>query len=251
MVNRDDEQFLYNLILELSSMGAPIVFKGAMILKYLQDVYGNPSGLNRNTRDVDGDWIGDPPTMNYLYTMLDTAIRRLGYTNFELNVTREWAEKKSVGFSLRIPDYNIVVGIDLSVKKNIFSTVYTGVNGINFLGQTMDKIIADKIVVLTHKTVCRRIKDFIDLYILSFMYCDSFNAIMRAINMSGNQIGLADTFRTHADDMRHAYSKYRNESSKLDFDIVYKRVYIFAYPFLQSSTYLAKDLQWNEVSGWS
>lgn len=63
MARNNEEEFLYNLMIKMYELRAPIVFKGAMILKAVQRVYGNPTGLVRETHDIDGDWIGDTPSM--------------------------------------------------------------------------------------------------------------------------------------------------------------------------------------------
>lgn len=52
------EVFMYKLMTSLNNMNAPIVFKGAMVLKAVQMKYGNPSGIERETHDIDGDWVG-------------------------------------------------------------------------------------------------------------------------------------------------------------------------------------------------
>lgn len=241
--------FMFNLIIKLSRLGAPIVFKGAMVLKTLQVTIGNPSGLIRDTKDIDGDWVGDPPTMEFLYKLLCTAVRQMGYPSFDVKVTREWAEKRAAGFEISDGD-KFTIGLDISIKHNPFSTTYIISDGVSFVGQTMDKIIADKIVTVTSRTVCRRIKDFIDLYILSFMYSGSFNQVIQVINMTGNQIGKGDTFRYHVDDMIHAYSKYKNSASRLDFNVLYPRVNAFVSVFIDNHNYIQPDMYWNVDRGW-
>ena len=54
-------EFLYNVMEELSKAGVPIVFKGAMVLN-LAIRNNNPSKVERLTRDIDGDWVGEGPT---------------------------------------------------------------------------------------------------------------------------------------------------------------------------------------------
>ena len=51
----DIEVFMYKVMNSLYNMNAPIVFKGAMVLKAIQYSTGNPSGLTRETHDLDGD----------------------------------------------------------------------------------------------------------------------------------------------------------------------------------------------------
>lgn len=54
---------MYDLMTQLNGMGMPIVFKGALVLKAIQHTYGNPSELERETKDIDGDWTGQAVTM--------------------------------------------------------------------------------------------------------------------------------------------------------------------------------------------
>lgn len=53
MINNAEEKFLYDLMTKLYNLGIPIVFKGAMVLKVIQFAYGNPSGIERETHDLD------------------------------------------------------------------------------------------------------------------------------------------------------------------------------------------------------
>lgn len=55
-------EFLYIVMEELSKAGVPIVFKGAMILNpAIRN--NNPSKVERATRDIHGDWVGEGPTI--------------------------------------------------------------------------------------------------------------------------------------------------------------------------------------------
>lgn len=55
-------EFLYRVMEELSNADIPIVFKGAMVL-HLAIRGNNPSNVKRMTTDIDGDWVGELPTM--------------------------------------------------------------------------------------------------------------------------------------------------------------------------------------------
>ncbi len=51
-------EFMYRVMEELSNAGIPIVFKGAMVLN-LVIRENNPSKVERMTKDIDGDWVGE------------------------------------------------------------------------------------------------------------------------------------------------------------------------------------------------
>lgn len=53
MARNNEEEFLYALMTKMYELRAPIVFKGAMILKAVQHIYGNPTGLVRETHDIE------------------------------------------------------------------------------------------------------------------------------------------------------------------------------------------------------
>ena len=69
-------EFLYRVMEELSEAGVPIVFKGAMVLNLVIQK-NNPSKVERLTRDIDGDWIGDGPTMEQMKDTLETAVKKV------------------------------------------------------------------------------------------------------------------------------------------------------------------------------
>lgn len=74
-------KFLYRVMEELSNAGIPIVFKGAMVLN-LVIRENNPSKVERMTRDIDGDWVGEFPTMEEMEKALRKALwmfRLIGY----------------------------------------------------------------------------------------------------------------------------------------------------------------------------
>lgn len=77
----DIELFMYRVIQSISSMGAPVVFKGALVLKLLQMQTGNKSGLIRETKDIDGDWVSGKPSTEYLRQVVETAVKRAGYND--------------------------------------------------------------------------------------------------------------------------------------------------------------------------
>ena len=69
-------EFLYRVMEELSNAGVPIVFKGAMVLNLaIRD--NNPSKVERATRDIDGDWIGEFPTMEEMEITLRNAVKEV------------------------------------------------------------------------------------------------------------------------------------------------------------------------------
>ena len=63
-----------------------------------------------------------------------------------------------------------VASVDLSVRKNPFCRPYFFyVNGISINGASLSKMLSDKICAVSGENVCRRMKDILDVYVLSFI----------------------------------------------------------------------------------
>lgn len=102
---------------------------------------GNPSGIERETHDLDGDWINGKPSMGYLTSVFQTAVNELGYP-LVVEAYRSYREKRSAGFNFRrLDDNSIFTSMDLSIRENNCSQLYSYISGISFCGQTVDKIV--------------------------------------------------------------------------------------------------------------
>ena len=230
------EVFMYSIMTSLYNMNAPIVFKGALVLKAVQYRTNNPSGLIRETRDIDGDWIGTKPSMLYLTNLLQSAVLNSGYSNIIVVAIREYGERKSAGFIFRDAITNEdIVSMDLSIRSNTEGQLYSFVNGISFIGQNVNKIVTDKIIVVSSSQVMRRVKDIIDLYILSYSWCGYNTDIINLSKHLSKHIDTFEKFINSKHDLAHAYSRYKNKASVLDFNLVYNRVYSFLSPFIVNS----------------
>lgn len=77
----------------------------------------------------------------------------------------------------------------------------------------------------------RRIKDVIDLYILSYCWDGSKKELITLSKSLGKVLGDFECFKTRYADLEHAYNKYNNSATTLHFNQVYNRVCIFLAPF--------------------
>ena len=62
------EKLMYQVLERISKADTPIVFKGALITKLILAENGY-TALERQTKDIDANWIGLPPSMNALYCL--------------------------------------------------------------------------------------------------------------------------------------------------------------------------------------
>ena len=115
-------EFLYRVMEELVNAGVPIVFKGAMVLNLaIRD--NNPSKVERATRDIDGDWVGESPTMQEIESALRNAVKKTD-SSLDIQIIRVFGERKSAGFKIINENGEKVASIDLSVRQNRFCKPY-------------------------------------------------------------------------------------------------------------------------------
>lgn len=243
----DEEKFLYRLMTVLYNNNVPIVFKGALVLKVIQYQYGNPSGVERETHDLDGDWVGTAPSMQYLTNILQTAVDSLGY-NMRVEACREYGNKKSAGFNfIRLDTGDLFVTMDLSIRVNNCLQLYSFIDGITFCGQSINKIIVDKISVCASKLIFRRIKDIIDLYILSYCWKGYSKDLVELSLYLQRPFDDLSRLANCYEELEHAYSRYRNKASILSFNIIHQRVVKFLLPFSNkdNNNYYWDGNNWN------
>ncbi len=115
-------EFLYSVMEELVNAGVPIVFKGAMVLNLaIRD--NNPSKVERATRDIDGDWVGESPTMQEIESALRNAVKKAD-SSLDVQIIRVFGQRKSAGFKIINENGEKVASIDLSVRQNRFCKPY-------------------------------------------------------------------------------------------------------------------------------
>ena len=215
--------FLYRVMEELSRAGIPIVFKGAMILN-LVIRENNPSKVERMTRDIDGDWVGEFPTMEEMGKALRNAVQRVD-SSLDIQISRTFAERKSAGFKIVNELGEKIASIDLSVRQNQFYSNYISyVNGVSITGASLSKMLSDKIYAISGKNVCRRMKDVLDIYVMSFITKISTDELYWIWMENGRELGNFEAYKTQMTELNEAYDKMKGIRNKPDFIEVYQRV---------------------------
>lgn len=215
--------FLYSVMEELSKAGVPIVFKGAMVLN-LAIRSNNLSKVERVTRDIDGDWVGESPTMEKMEKALQSAVKKVD-SSLDIQINRVFGEKKSAGFKIVNENKEKIASIDLSVRQNRFCEPYISyVNGISINGASLSKMLSDKIYAISGENVCRRMKDVLDIYIISFITEIDVDELHQIWKETGRKIGNFEAYRTKSAELKEAYDKMKGIKNKPDFFEVYYRV---------------------------
>lgn len=221
-------EFLYRVMEELSNAGIPIVFKGAMVLN-LVIRENNPSKVERMTKDIDGDWVGEFPTMEEMEKALRNAVEKVD-SSLNIQVNRIFGERKSAGFKIVNGNGEKVASIDLSVRQNRFCSRYISyVNGISITGASLSKMLSDKIYAISGQNVCRRMKDVLDIYIMSFITKINTNELYQIWKETDRELGNFEAYKTQKTELNEAYNKMKGIRNKPDFIEVYQRVSNIVY----------------------
>lgn len=222
-------EVLVRFVEELSMLRAPIVFKGAVVLKTAVANLG--LGTDRSTQDVDGDWVGAPPTMQQLEALVQSAALRVD-SSLVVKTKRAYGEGRSAGFVVLGVDGKQYFSVDISVKQNQFYQGYFTMHGMHFVGASPQKMFADKVAAVSSNRIFRRIKDVYDLYLLSsiagYTVADTYNVY----RVTHRQLEGFNAFKTRINEQRHAYGKLTGVTNKPDYIVVYNRVYHFIEPFI-------------------
>lgn len=215
--------FLYRVMEELSNAGVPIVFKGALVLN-LAIRENNPSKVERATRDIDGDWVGELPTMEEMEKALRNAVIKID-PSLDVQTNRVFGERKSAGFKIINQNEEKIASIDLSVRQNRFCRPYISyVNGVSIEGASLSKMLSDKIYAISGENVCRRVKDVLDIYVISFVTQIDTDELYQIWKETGRELGDFKAYKTHCKELNEAYNKMKGIKNKPDFNEVYDQV---------------------------
>jgi hypothetical protein len=228
----DSEKLMYDVMTAIANSDVPVIYKGAMITKLiLQENHFND--FARETQDIDASWADEnPPPMERLTTMLNSALFPLGLNAV---VKREYGEKMSAGFKVvdTVGDTKLSIDIDMRAAVDIRTYQY---GSVTFQGVTPNNVVGDKISVVSSDKVFRRAKDLIDLYALAQCVTVKSTEIRGIWQRECRVIGTFDAFRNRQDELRHSYEKLRRVDTKPEFDIIYGYLTHFLEPFIEGKT---------------
>ena len=246
----DREKQMYDFIGRLSKTKSPLVFKGGLITKLILDE-GNYNSIQRNTVDIDANWIDTPPTMKELTEIISNALGELNDT-FTVVPFREYNEKKSAGISFidkRTNQKSFSIDIEMS-PVNDTRTYYYGNMCIS--GIVPQEVITDKICAIsTDKVYKHRFKDFIDTFALSHCVEIGTEEFLYRMEQRNKLLGNFDGLLNHKSDMIHAYDKMKRLNVRPDFDMMYNDVCDFIRPFMDihmmNARWNCQSREWENV----
>lgn len=226
------EKKLYMIMDAMTRSDLPIVFKGAMITKMILKEK-NFTKIERFTQDIDANWIGHAPSMEYLVKSIDKSIKMVN-SNWVAIGSREYGNECSAGIKIVDESTNrVVTKMDIDVKpiNNYGISYFYG--DMRFKGTMVENIIGDKIASISSDKIFRRTKDLIDIYALSQCVSIRTSDIYRVMKLNGRVLGSFEKFIKEKEQLEHAYDKLKFVEGKPDFEIVYNYTKKFFEPFIK------------------
>ena len=97
-------------------------------------------------------------------------------------------------------------------------------NGVSINGASLTKMLSDKIYAISGERVCRRMKDVLDIYVMSFITEINTDELHQIWKESGRVLGNFETYKIKFSEIKEAYDKMKGIKNKPDFIKVYSRV---------------------------
>ena len=226
------EKLMYEILTRISAADTPLVFKGALITKLIL-VEGGYSALERQTKDIDANWVSTPPSMDALVKTINHALGDLK-DQFHAVAIRDYEERKSAGIAIvRNCTGDEAVLMDISMKPVMGSRTYL-YSEMEIKGVLPNEVLADKISVLSKPIIFRRAKDMVDVYALAHCVSILTHEIHEICKIKPrSHLDTFEPFLTRKSDLEHAFNALKGIRDKPAFDDIYAYLTNFLQPFIQ------------------
>ena len=104
-------------------------------------------------------------------------------------------------------------------------------NGVVIKGASLSKMLSDKIYAISSGSVCRRTKDVLDIYVMSFITKIDADELHQIWKESGRVLGDFKEYKIRFSELQEAYSKMKGIKNKPNFVEIYNRVSDIAHMF--------------------
>lgn len=226
------EKLMYGIISNISQADVPIVFKGGLITGLILKE-NNFTQIERTTKDIDANWIGKPPTMKALASIINESFGKYR-EHFTAVPERDYNEFQSAGISiLENKTGDKIISMDIDIRSITGSRVYNyGETSIK--GVLVNEILLDKIIASSSNAVYKwRAKDIIDVYMLSQCVRVSTNDIYNTSVKLDKHFHSFEAFYNKKVELQHAYERLKGIEGKPDFEGLYNYLKVFFQPFVK------------------
>ena len=237
------EEILYEIIGIINDTNLPIIFKGALVL----NAACSSSEISRSTSDIDGDWVGTPPSADEIETKLNNIFCK-AMPDISFVKTRDYIiGKRSAGFNI-LQNGIVISKIDLSICASSPSQTYNYAQ-VEFVGYNLNNILADKTSVLSSRKIFRRIKDFVDIYSILTTNDIFLEDVKKVLLQKNRKLDSFNEFYNNQHDLKRAYDLLKGVINKPDFYDVYTVLdkYVKGFSNNKNLLWSHMDLMWNKL----
>ncbi len=223
-MNNESEQlesFLKRVIIEISKLDAPIIFKGGLALKDILNNINPDETIERRTIDIDGNWIGEVDS-HKVTDVLIQAVKNVD-SSYSVELYRNAGENQSMGYRILDHENEVITEIDLDMKQNPFYVI-AQINHVNVKYSSIEKIFADKLSVLSGPRVFRRSKDLLDVYLILKNQSIPMEKVKEILDYDKRKLGDFSTMLQNKEDVKHAYDTLKEITNKPEFEEVWKEI---------------------------
>ena len=134
-------------------------------------------------------------------------------------------ERKEEGIQVTLQEEeDILVNLDKLQFIRLIGEAGDGKQVINKRGASLSKMLSDKIYAISGERVCRRMKDVLDIYVISFITKIDMDELCQIWAGTGRELGNFEAYKTQTAELGKAYDKMKGIKNKPDFVEVYSRV---------------------------
>ena len=233
---------MYQVMGILHSKGLPLVFKGSMVLRALMEQKTELQTF-RFTEDFDIDWVAELMSPEDFVQLFQEVMDGIDLGVYKVICTKEPINSTSGTFEI-YRNGELEFSIDLSRKRNGWWVEYVTPDGVPFRGSSVNRILVDKLAVLSGEAILRRPQDMYDLYVLSHVHDIGLLALKQTIFEVGRKFYDFSIFRSNSGmkTLEEAYDSVSYIINPPKFAPLYGRVHDFCMPFMLEPN--AQDMEW-------
>ncbi len=82
-------------------------------------------------------------------------------------------------------------------------------NGVSITGASLSKMLSDKIYAISGQNVCRRMKDVLDIYVMSFITKINTDELYQIWRETDRELGDFEAYKTQIAELSEAYNKMK------------------------------------------
>lgn len=230
----------------LQEANLDVCIKGAFLLNIV--IKGESIPFIRATNDIDCDIDlaveSTDELEDYLVSKIKAVAPGIILHRFRKNAVEDG---KSGGFFVvegeDIPA-NTLCLIDLHLGSNAYKVLYPSPKNSTFYGQSLAKIISDKIYVASTFNLIVRYKDLYDIFLLSKFRGWSILEIKKILIACEKSLKDFTCFSENINELYEAHEQFGGNRKGKKFVDVYSRAQIFLDPFINGMN-TSDDLIWN------